>query len=305
MTLRSLIRPVAALAAALALAACAPLTVQEEQSLGRQVQGQVRQQTTPMRDPFVVNYVRDMGEELARAAGSSAFDLKFYVIEDESLNAFAVPGGAIYIHTGLIEAVANADELASVIAHEIGHATARHTAQLYRRQRNAAIAGQLAGAVAGSMAGSRAAADAGRLGAGLATQGYVTSFTREFEREADKLAVATMIEAGWDPNGMLRMFRTLQKESRGGLRITFLASHPATAERIDNVKAEIAAHGPLGDLRSTDRKLELIQRKLELTIGTDAGVDPLEAGDLEDEDLEDADLDESDREDADPDSASP
>ncbi|MCE2390660.1 MAG: M48 family metalloprotease [Proteobacteria bacterium] len=299
-------RPAIVLASALALVACGTLTPQEEKSLGRQVQSQVRRQLTLVRDADVVNYIRDMGEELARSAGPSAFDIKFYVVEDENLNAFAVPGGAIYIHTGLIEAVNSADELAGVVAHEIGHVTARHTAQLYRRQRNTAIASQLAGAVVGAATGSRSAADAGGMAAAMAGQGYITGYTREFERESDRLAVATLIEAGWDPTGMLRMFQTLQKESKGGTLLTFLSSHPATDERIANVKAQIAAHGTLGELRQNDRKLELIQRKLELTIGADSGADPLDEEDLEDADLEDWDLEDEDLEDAeDPEASSP
>ena len=90
--------------------ACGTLTVQEEKKLGHEAQRQIQSQVQLMREPVVVNYIRDIGAEVARSAASSVFDFRFYVVEDESINAFAIPGGAIYIHTGLIQKAANKAE---------------------------------------------------------------------------------------------------------------------------------------------------------------------------------------------------
>ena len=267
-------------------AACGALTVDEEKSLGRQVQREVRKEFTLMRDPVVVNYVRGLGAELVRSSRPTPFDVRFYVVEDENINAFAIPGGAIYVHTGLIEAVEHADELAGVVAHEIGHVTARHTAQLARRQRNTGFVAQVVGVLVAILTGNQYAANAGDLAAQIAAQAYVTTYTREYEREADVLAIEALSKSGWNPEGMVRMFETLKAEAGGGGGMPqFLASHPATDERIQVVTEMIRVASIPADARMDDRgKLQIIQRRLELIVGTESDSDPL---DQDDEDLED------------------
>ena len=265
-------RRVLALAAVgLVLSACAPLTVQEEKQLGREVQRQARQELTFVRDPVTVNYMRDFAEKLVDASPPSPFEFRFYVVEDEELNAFAVPGGAIYVHSGLILTVKDASELAGVIAHEIGHVTARHVAQLARRQRNTGVLAQVGAIVVAILTGSNLGAQAGGLATGMLGQAYLSTFTQEAEREADAQAIDTMIRAGYDPRGMVTMFQTLQEESRGSFSMPqFLSSHPAPAERIQNVEQMIAARGSLAGLRRDDGgRLEIIKKRLELIIGTD------------------------------------
>ena len=229
-----------------------------------------------MRERVTVNYVRKMGDELVAAARPSPFDFRFYVVESEDLNAFAIPGGAIYINTGLIQSVNNASELAGVVAHEIGHVTARHTAQLAKRQRNTGFVAQAATIVIAVLTGNYYAANAGELASRVVAQAYVSQYTREFEREADTLAVETLVRAGYDPNGLVTMFETLRKESSDGLRAPqFLSSHPATVERIEEVQSEIAKYGTLGQLKRDDGgQLEIIKKRLDLIVGTDAGTDP-------------------------------
>jgi len=103
-------RATALLLAVLALTACGTLTVEEEKQMGAQAQAQLRRQLTFVRDSVTVNYVRKFGESLASAARPSPFEFRFYVVEDESVNAFAIPGGAMYVNTGLILAVSAAAE---------------------------------------------------------------------------------------------------------------------------------------------------------------------------------------------------
>ena len=255
------------------LATCGTLNVNEEKQLGRQAQRQVRQDLTLFRDLVVVSYVRNLGERLAAAARPSPFEFRFYVVEDESLNAFAVPGGAIYVHTGLIIASNSASELAGVIAHEIGHVTARHVAQQYRRSRNTSIGAQAATILIGAVTASSGAARGGQVLTGIAGQAYLSTFSREAEREADTLAVETMVRARIHPEALITMFETLQEEGSGSRAPQFLVSHPATKERIENVRGQISQQFLPDDLRHDDLgRLPIIQERIRLLIGTDTDV---------------------------------
>jgi predicted Zn-dependent protease len=261
-----------ALAASLATA-CGTLSVQEEKKLGHQVQRQVRDQFTLMRDRVVVNYVRDLGETLVSSARPSPFDFRFFVVEDPSLNAFAVPGGAIYVNTGLIMETDNVAELIGVIAHEMGHVTARHVAENYNRGRVTSIVAQVVTIAIAILTGSQIGAQGGQIATGMAAQAFMASYTRDAEREADRLAIETMMRGGWDPDAMISMFQKLMEQHGGGAHMPqFLMSHPATGERIANVGDEIRKYGTLPRLRKTDGgRLEIIQKRIDLIVGTDEG----------------------------------
>lgn len=262
------------LAIPIATAGCTTLSVEQEKKLGSQAQREVRKQYTLMRDRVTVHYVRDLGNDLVRAARPSPFEFRFYVVESEDLNAFAIPGGAIYVNTGLIQAVDNTGELAGVLAHEIGHVTARHVAQIANRSRNTGFVAQVFTIAVAILTGSSIFANVGQVAAAVAAQAYTSQYGREYEREADTLAIETLVRAGWDPAAMVTMFETLQKESGSSGMPQFLSSHPATSERIERVQAEIAQVAGAGELRIHDGgKLEIIQRRLELIIGTDSGSD--------------------------------
>jgi predicted Zn-dependent protease len=266
----------------LALASCGTLTVPEEKELGRQGETQVRREFALLRDRVIVNYIRDLGAELVKSSRPTPFEMRFFVIEDENINAFALPGGAVYVHSGLIQAVGDTDELVGVLAHEIGHVTERHVARMYKQQRNTAYAAQAAGAAAQILIGG-VGGDLGAMATSIAAMAYSTSFTREFEAEADKVAVETMVKAGWDPNGMIRMFETLKRESGGGGMPKFLSSHPPTDDRIALAKAEIGRYSNLGKMRTSDGgKLDIIKRRLELVVGTESEADPSDEDDGED-----------------------
>lgn len=264
-----LLRASALLVVALALAACAPLTVQEEKEMGAQAQAQLRRQLTFVRDEVTVNYVRKFGENLAAAARPSPFEFRFYVVENEEINAFAIPGGAMYVNTGLMLAVSNAAELAGVLSHEMGHVTARHVAKMARRSRNTGFVANIFYLLVGILTGNPYLANAGGMAGQVAGQAYITTYTRDAEREADALAVETMVHAGWNPEGMVTMFETLKREHPGGGGPQFLSSHPATDERIANVRRDIAQYPRSDKLKLTDGKLPIIQERLKLIIGTD------------------------------------
>jgi predicted Zn-dependent protease len=256
----------ALLAVALVLTACAPLTVQEEQRLGYQLSRELRGQLVFVRDRVVADYVEDIGRDILAAAPPQPFEYHFYVVEDPELNAFAAPAGHVYVHTGTILAARNASELVGVVAHEIGHVAQRHVANNYNRQRNTGLAYQV-GVLAGALLGGSAGASAAQLGGGLAAMAYLNQFGREAEMEADAFAVDSMPRAGWDPNGLVTFFQTLQ--AQGGPHVPiFLSSHPATEDRIAATRARIARLATDRSLRRDDGgKLEIIQRRIEILTG--------------------------------------
>jgi predicted Zn-dependent protease len=277
-------RTILALYLVAASASCGTLSVEEEKALGHQAQRAVRQQTTLMRDRAVVNYIRQLGAEIVAAARPTPFDVRWYVVEDEELNAFAIPGGSIYVNTGLIAKVNHADELVGVLAHELGHVTGRHVAQNVRRQRNTGLIATIFTFVVAILTGNPYLANAGDLVSQIAGIAYLNTFTRDFEREADALAIETLVKAGWNPEGMPRLFETMKKESGGGGGPQFLMSHPATDERIQNAKAAIAKLPPGQPGRTDDKgQLKLIQRRLELIIGSESESDPID----DEEDVDD------------------
>ena len=250
------------------LTACstAPLTIEEERQLGAEVEQQARQQLKFVRDEAVVGYVAGLGNDLLRVMGPQPLDYDFYVVEDDELNAFAVPGGNIYVHTGLILKARNVSELIGVMGHEMGHVYYRHVAENYRRQRNTGMAQQLGVLAVGVLAGG-AAAQAANLLTGVGAMAYLNQFSRDAERQADAFAVQTVPKAGYDPNGITSFFGTLLKQY-GESGDSFLSSHPATQERIQNTQALIQAeHLPPGLREHDDGRLEVIQHRIRLLTG--------------------------------------
>ena len=258
-----------------ALVGCSALTISQEKKLGHQVQRQVREQFQFVREPVIVSYVRGIGQAVVRASPPSAFEFRFYVVEDEQINAFAIPGGAVYVHTGLITAASSSGELAGVLAHEIGHVTARHVAHLYRRQRNTGLVANLLGMIIAMLSGNSYLAQGGQLATGVAAQAYLNTYTQDAEKEADALAVKSMVRAGYDPNALITMLQTLQAEAAGGLQAPqFLRSHPATSERIRDVSYLIRQEGSLSGLRTDDGKLGIIKERIRLVAGIDVEAEP-------------------------------
>jgi predicted Zn-dependent protease len=257
----------AALLALLAAAiACATLSVEDERKLGDQFAREVKKEVVFVRDRAVVDYVSRLGAEIVRASGPQPFEYHFYVIEDQEINAFAAPAGHVYVHTGTLLKARDVSELAGVMAHEVGHVARRHIAHNYRRQQGTRIGQQLL-VIGAGVAGGQAAAGAANLLTGLGAMAYLNSFGRDAERDADAFAVAVMPRAGYDPEGLVTFFHTLQKE--GGSRPpAFLSSHPTTEERIEGTRRMIAEGPHKGGLRRHDGgRLEIIQERVRLIVG--------------------------------------
>ncbi len=233
------------------------MSVEEEAEFGKQVQAQVEKDLTFVNDPIVVNYIRKIGKiVVANSPQPSDFPASFYVIKNAEINAFAIPGGNIYVHTGLIDAADDEAELASVLAHEFGHVVYRHGAENMTRAMNASMLQQL---VLGQDAG-----EISKLLGGILAQGVLTDYSREAELQADSIAVPTLYHAGYDPGGMISFFETLTERygDGGGGPASFFASHPPTGERITRVKADIAALPPKEPLLRPINDLRKIQSRL-------------------------------------------
>lgn len=248
-------------------AGCSPLSINQEKRLGFEFSREIERESTVLRDRAVTAYVTEIGNRLLRGAGPQPFTFQFKVIADNDINAFAAPAGYIYVNTGLILKARDISELAGVMAHEIGHVVKRHIAHNYNRARATSALHQvivLGAAVAG---GGQAASAADAIG-GLAAAGYLNSFGRDAEREADAFAVGIMANAGYDPRGLVSFFRILKQEGGGG-GPSFLSSHPATDERIKNTNGLIENTRLPRNLQRHDAgELERVQRRIRETTVT-------------------------------------
>ena len=249
-----------------AAAACGPLSVEEERELGVDFSRDFNRRTVLVRDPAVVGYVSAIGRRLLKHAGPQPFTYRFNVVPKGEVNAFAAPAGYIYIYTGTILKARNVSELAGVVAHEIGHVARRHIANNFNRALAANILRQAGAVAAEVVAGPQAGSAAQTLG-GLAAMGYLNTFSREAEHEADAFAVQLMFRAGYDPRGLTAFFESLKKQ--GGASVPgFLRSHPATSARIANTR-ELIRRLPAGTRleRDDNGRLEWVQQALRKTAG--------------------------------------
>ncbi len=231
------------------------VSIQEEKQLGKQFAAEIEKQHQVVTDPLVQSYVSRIGNRLLTGARSRDFAYTFKVVKDDSVNAFAVPGGHIYVHSGLIKKVGSEAELAAVMAHEISHAVARHgTQQLTQRYGASLVLQLLLGQDPGLLS---------QLAASLFSQGAFMAYSRGMETQADYLGVETMYRAGYDPRGMLSFLKKLDSMHRSspGSVAQFFSSHPLTATRIQEVQLDIAKLPPKTFLAETG-EIKTIQSRL-------------------------------------------
>ena len=210
-------------------------SVDKEMALGKQLAEEVMRQVKTSDDPLLTEYVNRLGQNLVRNSDAKV-PFTFRVIEDDSPNAFALPGGYIFVHTGLIKIASEEDEFAGAVAHEIAHVAARHLTCRATKGQLASILSMPLGAVLGGWTGY-----AVRQGAELGTETLFSSFSRADETEADYLGVQYMYATGYDPNGAVSIFEKLEalQRTKPGLVDKVLATHPMDAQRIDNTQKEI------------------------------------------------------------------
>lgn len=219
-----------------ALAGC--VSEAREQELGSQIAANLNARVPLVQDVPLSLYVNDLGQLIARHSARPDLQYRFYIVDNEAVNAFALPGGYIYVDRGLIERTQNVSELAGVLAHEIAHVALRHGAQnLQRQMRTSSMSNLLYRTILGR--GPLLDQQALRLG----NQLWTSAHSRQDETAADQEAVKYLIAAGINPQGMVRLFNGLMHEERADPRQTNLEwfdSHPATANRLRATETAIA-----------------------------------------------------------------
>ena len=238
-------------------------SVEQDVKLGREAAQEVRQEMPILNDDRVDDYVDRVGERLVaqipREFRHDAFDYTFDVVNLREINAFALPGGPMFAHRGMIEQAKTEGEIAGVLAHEISHVALRHgTAQASKAGKYQL--GQIGSAILGAIIGGRTGevvSTAGQVGFGAAFLKY----SREYERQADILGAQIMARAGYDPRDMANMFRTIEKE--GGSRgPEWLSNHPNPGNRAEYINREAQMLRVTNPVRNTE-EFESVQARLD------------------------------------------
>jgi predicted Zn-dependent protease len=223
-------------------AAQATLSLEDEYRLGRMVMREVRESGALLEDPEIGEYIQSLGLRLSSQAQDGNRDFTFFIIRDNAINAFALPGGFVGIHSGLVLETRNESELAGVLAHEVAHVTQRHIARGIEAQGRASMlstAAMLAAILLGAAGGVSSDATMGAVSAAqnLAVQQRI-NFTREHEYEADRIGIGVLAAAGYDPNAMPAFFDTMFRRTQlGPDRVPeLLRTHPVTSNRIAESK---------------------------------------------------------------------
>jgi beta-barrel assembly-enhancing protease len=226
--------------ASVSTAAINLVSVEQEIEIGRQANAQMQKQMPELRDAEVSEYVRGIGRRLVAAAPGPKYPYSFRVVNYREVNAFALPGGPIWVHRGVLQTATNESQVASVIAHEVAHIAQRHAAD----QLTSSIITNLGLGLFSALLGNSGGADTARAAAGLLADGAFLKFSRDDEREADLVGLRMMSRAGWDGRGMVELFETLRREAQrdpGTLEVYF-SSHPAPQDRIKELQPQIARH---------------------------------------------------------------
>ena len=216
-------------------AAQADLSPAMERRIGESVMLEIRRDPAWLDDPEISGYLNRLGNRLSAQSEESRQEFEFFALRDSTLNAFAMPGGYIGVHSGLILAAASESELASVLAHEISHVTQRHLARLFNKSGQGQVASLLGLAVA--ILAARSSPDlamgAAMVGQGAAVQNQL-NYSRDFEREADRVGIGLLERSGFDIRGMSSFFDRLQKFGRlyENNAPGYLRTHPLTTERL-------------------------------------------------------------------------
>ncbi len=222
------------------------LTIKEEKELAKEYIKVLRRHLNLIDDPIIVDYVNQIGQQILSKMPPQPFEYNFYVIDEEVFNAFATPGGHIFVFTGLIAAMDREEQLAGLLAHEIGHVKSRHISEKIERAGNlnkAAYAGMLAGMLLG-LAGAPEAGQALMMGSTAGVQTMMLAYSRGDESEADQLGLNSMYRAGYDGTGMVEMFEIMRSKQWFGADDipTWVMTHPAVDERIVYVRNRVEAY---------------------------------------------------------------
>lgn len=231
------------------------VSLDQEWQLGQQMAAQVNQQVQLVRDPQALAYVRMVGERIHAVTPLANRPFYFEIVNDPSVNAFSIPGGHVYINTGLIAQADKVDMLAGVMAHEISHIVHRDVLKQVEQQNEiAAIGSILLGQNPNALA---------QIVAQVVAGGAMARFSRADEKAADDAGLQFMTQAGYDPHGMLDMFEKLLALDRGGNSAVarFFQDHPGTQDRINDITSRINSMGRVAGIVD-DPEYQAIRRRI-------------------------------------------
>ena len=225
---------------ALSLASACAISTQQEMEMGASYARQIEAQLPLVREAEIERYLAQLGRTIAEPVDNRKLQWHFRLVDSREVNAFAVPGGYVYVNRGLVERTTRMSQLAGVLAHEIAHITRRHSVKQMQKAQGANVGLVLLCTLTGACQ-NEVTGLAIQVGGSLA----FAKFSRDDEREADELAVDYVVRAGIDPRGIPEMFRILLEERRrapGALEPWF-STHPLEEERVAATEARIAALG--------------------------------------------------------------
>jgi beta-barrel assembly-enhancing protease len=228
-------RFVAGIAIMCSLVACG-VSQQQEVQMGQEYAQQINAQLPIIQDPEVNRYINVLGDSISRLTSRKDLDWHFFIVDSKEVNAFAVPGGFVYVNRGLIERADKMDEVAGVLGHEIGHVLRRHTIKQMQKGQAANVGITLACVLTG-VCNNQAASAAIQVGGGA----LFARFSRSDEAEADQEGFNNVVRAGISPEGMVSMFQKLLEERKtrpAGVEAWFL-THPLEEDRITAIQARI------------------------------------------------------------------
>jgi predicted Zn-dependent protease len=258
---RSLARVAAALAAGATFSACASVSQEQEVQMGQQTAQQVNAQLPMVQDATVNAYVNSLGTSIARTTSRADLDWHFAVVNSDVINAFAVPGGYVYVNRGVIARASNESELAGVLGHEIEHVVRRHSVKQMEQAQGANVGVGLACALT-RVCENQAAAAAIQVG-GTAV---FAKFSRGDEVQADEGGFNNVIRAGINPRGMLTFFQKLlaeEQQSGGGNASAWFADHPGTQDRIADIQRMLSESGNrISGLRTDSQGFQSMKARL-------------------------------------------
>jgi len=237
------------------------ISTQQEVQMGTDYAQQINAQLPIVRDPEVVRYINLLGDSIARLADDRSLDWQFFVVNAPEVNAFAVPGGYIYVNRGLIERAQRLDQIAGVLGHEIGHVTRRHSVQQMEKAQGANVGVTLA-CVLTSVCNTQTAAAIIDIGGSA----VFAKFSRDDETEADAEGIKNVVRAGIDPRGIPEMFQILldERQRSPSSVSSWFATHPLEEDRIRDTQAQIAKINPaiLNGLMKDSRSFQAFKQRV-------------------------------------------
>jgi len=233
-------------------------SAQQDVEVGQQTSLDAQRQLPMLNNSRADNYLNNLGRNLAAHAPGEKYPYQFKVVNDRSINAFALPGGPVYINRGVIEAADNEAQLAGVIAHEISHVALRHGTN----QASKAYVAQVPLAILGGVLGSNSTgAMLAQIGAGFATNSLLLKYSRTAETQADTMGTQILYDSGYDERAMAQFFEKIMAQDKGGQPVQFFSNHPNPDNRIERVNQEITNLGGLPSGFKTDsREFQDIKR---------------------------------------------